>query len=495
MPKAGTISFKVVDSVTRLPIGGADVSIFDLSTRGLRALATNPAGVVEFANFLPGRYSLFSINAKGYTFDIAAHRDPIVLLAGDRLTFGPLAVDPLGAMSGTVVDGDGKPVVGATVEVLVPGPTTLLMRTDATNAEGKYKFAGIQAGRFLVRLLANARLGIPATYYPNVERAEQAVRVNVPPGREADRIDFTVRRMAAFHIRGTVDGAASGAGTAVTLRPCDTGGTVFVRTYSVPVREDGSFDTEVMPGEHCLELRPVSRGSEPMTSFARVRLLVTDRDVDNARLIPAAAQELIGTVKLEKDAGLSMPPFVSFLPIDIGMSQPEPGQVQTDGSFRIGGVFAVDYRVYMADGGGYIKSVKLGGVEMNDGRVNMESGGGPLVIEIAPARGRAKVKVNLGAAKPAQILVVLMPTKSAGMRSDVMKVAPASDQGELTLERIAPGVYKAYAFADPIADLVKMPEFLDLFQASTVRIVDSEEPNIELRLIPRREFDEAKGRF
>jgi hypothetical protein len=76
-----------------------------------------------------------------------------------------------------------------------------------------------------------------------------------------------------------------------------------------------------------------------------------------------------------------------------------------------------------------------------------------------------------------------------------LKIASANGRGELTLESLAPGLYKMYAFADPDEGLLKTPEFLDFFTGTTVRITNGDELDLNPRLIPRSEFDAAKERF
>jgi len=171
-----------------------------------------------------------------------------------------------------------------------------------------------------------------------------------------------------------------------------------------------------------------------------------------------------------------------------------PAEVKPDGSFRIPDTLSIDYSLFMMTGGGYIKSLRLGGLDATEGHVNLITGAGPLEILLAAARGRASIKVNLGSAKPQRTLVVLSPINPAGLSSDLVKMVPTNDQGEAALTAIAPGLYKAYAFADPDSAWLKS-EFLDLFPSATVRITDNESTNIDLRLIQRAEFDDAKGRF
>lgn len=105
--------------------------------------------------------------------------------------------------------------------------------------------------------------------------------------------------------------------------------------------------------------------------------------------------------------------------------------------------------------------------------------------------GAGQVKVNLGTTKSAQVPVVLRRMGSAVSR---VQIGYANDQGELTLERIAPGLYQAYAFEDDYT-LMTEPAYLDRFQATMVRIVDKEESSIELRLIPYKESEQVKASF
>lgn len=262
----------------------------------------------------------------------------------------------------------------------------------------------------------------------------------------------------------------------------------------VNVEAGGAFDLEVVPGSYCIEFQ-TSDGARA-TSFAQTSLRVTDRDLNNLRFTLAAPKELAGTVTLEEGAELRMPPAINLASTgSVNTGGVTPAEVKSDGSFRIPDTLPIDYALYMMTGGGYIKSLRLGGLDMTGGHVNMITGAGPLEILLAAARGRANIKVNLGSSKPAQTLVVLWPTNSVGLTSDLMKTVATNEQGEVELTGIAPGLYRAYAFADPDVALLKNTEFLGLLPSTTVRVTDNELTSIELRPITLGEFNEAKGRY
>jgi protocatechuate 3,4-dioxygenase beta subunit len=495
--KTGAIVLTFKDSVTGLPVRGVTVNLRHQDGSRTHDAVTDADGKLELTDLPPSHYSFRSVEATGYKFDYAAHIQGIRLNPGEHLKLATIAIDPPGSISGTVTDADGKPVASATVDLLEsPLRTRLLPRgSTITDSEGRYKFANILPGRLFARVSSNTQRGrewgIPATYYPVGDDIEQAVRIDVRPGIATERIDFHVRRVPLLHIRGTVDRPA-GARAMLTVSPCVTRD-VIVLGNGTPVKEDGSFDAAVLPGEYCLEARIMGKDGNqaPVAAYVRTAVRVTGRDIENIRQIPVPPFDLIGVVKLEDGTGLRMPSTISLL----GNPEPQQGEVKPDGSFRLTNVFSGDYTLLMTAAGGYVKAIKLGGLAMADGHVDLTAGSGPVVIEIAPARARAKMKVNFGSTRPAQIVVVLSPINAAGRRSDLAKIIEANEQGELTLESLAPGLYKVYAFANPDRDLLSSTEFLNIFSSTTVRIADGEEPNIELRLIPRSEFDDVKGRF
>lgn len=387
---ATSLSLTVIDSVTQFPIVGAGVNLNNVKTSNIdNLLPTTAAGQVVFSGLAPGSYSL-SVSAEGYSFNDFPYRGAITLEADEHRTLGLVPLDPLASLSGTVLDNDGKPVTRGRVEAMlvdVP-PTGQSIFGAGIDEAGSFKITGLRRGKYVVGVASNTGLGIPASYYPNGGNFDQAIRVDIHAGLETEHIDFRVRRMQVYHVRGVVTGVSGADEAYISVRSCETRDVRdgFLNFSSSSVRPDRSFDIEVFPGDHCLDLQTFAP-SEERRLHARTRVRVTNRDVDDIRILAAPPKELTGMVKIEKGSDLEMSGFLYLSGISTATPSAHP---QPDGSFRLKGVFPTDYRLTVYVPGGYVKSAKLGGVELGDGYLNMESLGGPLWVEIASARGRAK---------------------------------------------------------------------------------------------------------
>ena len=163
-PKTGAISGVVNDAATHRPIAGALVSL-RLDGGGLQAQMTRQmtdalgryvfqelgAGarysvIVTKFGYLDGNYGQATILAPGVKFALAhaEWRQNV-----DVLLFKP------GAISGTVLDEAGEPVVGAYVRVLaqqlVSGEARLLAGAAAqTDDRGDYRIPGLPPGKYLI---------------------------------------------------------------------------------------------------------------------------------------------------------------------------------------------------------------------------------------------------------------------------------------------------------------------------------------------------------
>ena len=141
------------------------------------------------------------------------------------------------AISGKVTDADGKPVVGAQIQRLLPvvrnGVTQFAPtgQPTMTDEEGVYHLKGLMPGNFLVAAVARSldfsapgapelthmpasivgpdgrKLGYVTTYYPGTDTTARAARVTVGVS-EVTGINFSLQRQPMADVSGTLTGAA-----------------------------------------------------------------------------------------------------------------------------------------------------------------------------------------------------------------------------------------------------------------------------------------------
>ncbi len=288
----------------------------------------------------------------------------VVVLAAAQALDGagaPLqdAQAPGGAITGRILDKDGKPRAGAIVqavavelqdgrEILVP------VGQAASNEQGEFRVDGLPAGRYLVSASDpsagpivsgdTAPLRYPPTYFPGVVQAVKGERVTVRPGGSA-RAEFTMQLVRPSRVSGVIrtdDGRRLVSG-AVIMTSEENGLLSAVPPEDVTILPDGTFTfRNLPPGRYQIRARGEAE-SQGVSLFATFSLTVDARDVSNVLLILSPGASVEGRVSVEAGA-TARPPGYSGMrvraPFADGTSfgDAPTGDVLPDGSFRIRGV-------------------------------------------------------------------------------------------------------------------------------------------------------------
>lgn len=112
-----------------VPLAGADVSLAGGGTR--RELRTENDGSYEVKGLRPGTVAIQAQSGDRTAF---AHPTQVVLAAGEHRSGVDIELNFAGAIAGTVVDQDGKPVEGVYVRWVQPSGDEGLSQTDAAGA-------------------------------------------------------------------------------------------------------------------------------------------------------------------------------------------------------------------------------------------------------------------------------------------------------------------------------------------------------------------------
>ena len=127
---------------------------------------------------------------------------------GQKVPELTIQMSPYGVIAGRVLDEDGDPIQGASVQVLrfsyATGRRELVpVHGTSTNDRGEYRAFGLPAGHYF--LLA-ARYDGPYAplYYPGVLDFAAASEVSLPEGAEADGTDFQLQKFRVVTVRGRI---------------------------------------------------------------------------------------------------------------------------------------------------------------------------------------------------------------------------------------------------------------------------------------------------
>src|SRR5215470_8612735 len=221
----------VVQAGTNSPIAGARVGM------GAAQTTTDPNGWFTFRNVQPGRYRLVATHMNyvpaTYTERKGGGRIAEVMVGfGDAVKDIVLVLIPNGAISGSVYDGNGKVISGATVEALKhayqDGRRILVpVSSTQTNKSGEYSLLSLAPGPYIVRASlsesSSARTEVPLpAYFPNTSNASMASVVDLPPAVNFTGVDVTITDVRPIRVAGSVTNAVTGdpaIGAAVTLVP------------------------------------------------------------------------------------------------------------------------------------------------------------------------------------------------------------------------------------------------------------------------------------
>jgi len=246
--QAAAVEGRVVASGTQAAVAGArvDVSPYGRSGDSGRTV-TDEEGRFSVGALPPGSYDVV-VSAQGFS---PLTRRGLTVGSGERFTL-ELALTGTGAVEGEVRDGQGQPVVGASVTggnrwSMEMGDAAAESRTDS---EGRYRLESLELGPLF---LTARREGAQAGVSQQVEVIEGVTT----------RVDFTLEEPGI--LEGRVRAARGGVSletlevTAILREPVFSS---LVDVGTVSVEATGAFRMSLPPGAHDLYLALAdSRGS------------------------------------------------------------------------------------------------------------------------------------------------------------------------------------------------------------------------------------------
>jgi protocatechuate 3,4-dioxygenase beta subunit len=457
----GSIAGVVLDSTSRLPLGGATVTLIG-DTRSRGAIAkTDPSGAFTFENITPGRYSIHAVKV-GYVRGWYGQRSEndnavgwLTVRAGEKESGLEVHLWRLSAIEGRIVDHQGEPIVEARVQVWQKRIVRGTMRFTAgraanTDDRGQYRIADLHAGEYLVGFLGDSRQSAQKNapiYYPDATTPVAASPIELKAGDSRTGVDF-IDDVAAHRPGVALSGIVRGIdpNTSVTVQLIPTDGSADLGDFSfASSRTDGSGAftlSSVMPGSYALRTVYIPQGARVVPGV--------ERRVSTGRPIPSAVplaplpdeQTLWGELPvtvgtkpltgiefflrpgfrvsgLVKFDGVGTPPEkeslprkgVHIIPTDgRDLGRYPVGRIESDGRFRTVGVPTGRYMLGMLDqfDGWYLNSVQLEGREVAGTAFALEHDVTDAVIRFSssPTRLGGTVRDNKGRTVPYANVVV-----------------------------------------------------------------------------------------
>lgn len=165
---------------------------------GFRA-TTDSEGKYRIENVTAGSYAVVPVALAYISDDIAGER-LLIVKPGETIENVDFALVRGGAITGKVVDSDGRPLVEEEV-VAIPEKQQFASQMrylgTGTDDRGVYRIFGLAPGRYKVAAGTESfapyqRSSFKRSYHPGVDDQAQAVFIEVEEGSETTNIDFTL---------------------------------------------------------------------------------------------------------------------------------------------------------------------------------------------------------------------------------------------------------------------------------------------------------------
>jgi protocatechuate 3,4-dioxygenase beta subunit len=539
--KPGALEGRVVNARSGEPVRRVNLTLRPIdapgragsSTAGSMAPAapyvatTDAEGKFRIEKVEPASYRLMGERQGFVRQEYGARRG---LMMGTTINVAPgqelkdlsFKLTPQAVITGRVLDEEGEPLARAQIQVLRRRfyrgkQQTMPVGGGQTIDTGEFRVADLGPGRYWISAAYRGRMTTfaegPARntadkpeeeyvtmYYPNSTDEAGARAIDLDAGQEMSGIDIRLHKARVYRIRGKVSaGAEPVRNVRLMVLPRDRG--AFMGLFGGAggmVKEDGTFEIgSVQPGSYYVTALP-SQGT--MISIGKAAVDVAREDVENVILTLAAGATLRGGIRLDGDVRQqeqAQDKKIAFGSVRVQLSPMDgivfnnPGATaKEDGSFEIQNAGPERYRivVYNLPPGVWLKSIRAGDQEVLETGIDLGAGTpGRVEVTLGVGVGQIGGVVQDAKQQPAAgSMVTLLPDPMKEERNDLYRVTSADQNGQFTLQGIAPGEYKLFAWEDVDPGSYIDPEFLKPHERSArkVTIKANSQEQVTLAQIP-----------
>ncbi|MHC4941478.1 MAG: carboxypeptidase regulatory-like domain-containing protein [Planctomycetota bacterium] len=444
-------------------------------------------------------YFIFKGVAEGEYEIVGAHDDhtdtlplPVSVARGERVENLALKLGLSGSIEGTVfsVEGEAKP--GARVQAKMKGSQDFLGTMTTSEADGTYRFKGLQPGEYQVKLMeTGGGSGMGGIMSITIGSTES----EIPGARQVAVKEGEISQVDLYEIaKGMVSGRVTEAGAAVpdiAVKLFREGPMMFMPLKTAKTDERGEYTLkDIMPGDYVLRagLSGLSDNLEEKLSLAEGEIMNQDFDLPTGRVEGRLTDQNTRDpvpdvrVRLERvkltDKGESDEPeeqeqrtiIARFATVE--STGAGDGAMQTitldggsnptvksneDGRFEIRHVRDGHYKI-VTEGGGYAR-MDSQPIEVKEGK---KTDAGKLELRKGYIVTGKVVDVSTGEAIPF-CPVMITPLDPDGNPTDERDVELSEGDGSFRLEELNPGSYRLQVDTDQwggSADLNIMDEDL-----------------------------------
>lgn len=381
-----------------------------------------------------------------------------------------------GVISGKVFDEDGEPMVGLEVEALRniyrEGHQEMVLATSSqSNDLGEFRLYGLSPGRYFVSAdqapwnrevvgekefngaaSNSGEKGYGRVYYPNAVAPDKASALVVKEGEEIPAIDFLMKEISVYRIRGKVLNLVSKHGTQnmqVSIFPRKQEVNAWGFNANNVVKADGSFELpEIAPGEYTVSAMLFD---EDKTYSTQQDVDVVSADVENLVLSVNAGVNIPGGINWEgkprqKKDGTSVYLESEMSRFGIGRAD---AHIDEDWQFTLQEVPDGTFKVHVVDLSEdcYIKEVKFGDNVLPDRELRVRGTAANLEITVSSRGARISGSVlNADSLPVPGAWAVAVPEEGKRKFLRLYKAVSTDQYGRFEIRGMAPGKYKLFSW-------------------------------------------------
>ena len=508
--KPGTIRGRITAVDTGKPLRRAQVNLIPVNQstdrRSLPPAFTNAGGQYELQGVPPGSYYV-SASRAGYVSTQHGQRRAgtkgvtIEVRSGDTQDRIDIALPRGAVLAGTVVDDNGDPFPGVSVDALVieydhgrrvPSPVAGVFTDDL----GRFRIPGLEPGSYYVQASTsetwrndrNEALGYASSIYPG-GTFDRAQRITLEASEIRDGLYMALQPSRAVRVSGRVlrESGDAASGTGVMLAYSFPGAMMTAGIRTIRTDTDGTFQfKDVSGGNYIVD----GGGVEQDVAVAGV-------DIDNVVLVSRTGSTVTGIVTTDDGTA---PPFETSgvrVLIDAPYGRVLPTVrvvgVESNWSFKLtslGGPFL--FRLLGIPDDWMLGSVTLGDRDITDVAWDVPTGGRQidgLTLMVTKKVGRVSGTVADpdGKATSDATIVVFADDPDLWVPGSrrVQAMRPGSD-GKFSIKGLPGGTYCAVARALLEEGQFASPEFLEEARVGAVTFTIEEGASATVSLTVRR---------
>jgi len=458
---------------------------------------TDSNGHFSIDDVEPGEYAAVA-QRPGFTFQSAgatgAPPPDIKMEKGQQIKNLIIRLTPLAVIAGRVLDADGDPVRGATVNALsyVYSAGKKQMRNVEqvqSGDKGDFRLFGLRAGTFFLKVTRFQKgpgAGGPphavSTYYPGTVDESHAAPVELRPGAQLQGFDIRLQSAGGLYsVRFNFAEETPAGGLSAFLL-----GEHGDQHRWASLSGTGLVFAGVSPGSYNVV---VTVSNADKQSYAIQHVEVVNADVDGGTLTLLPPIEVTGSVRVEGGG------FRDLEKLRINLRTPHPfgpfggvsAEVKADGSFLLKNAIPVVYELALNFVPGvYLKALRIGDKQLTDRHIDLASKSEPLTVVLGADVGDVEGSVQNAKGEPvlrARVNVIAYGDHAG--RIDLSRLGFTDSKGEFKIKNVAPGDYKVFAWEDVPIGAPQNPEFRKPFekQAASIRMQPNGHEKVSLTAI------------